>query len=131
MIDWDGLIGAANKAGNPENTPISGARPTDSDGHHGKVGQPEANNQDGLDDSALLALPALLKNKGVGLEQENNAPGEGVVSDNFRAAKTYPVNPIAITLLLTCCSKATVDKEETLEAIWKLQTIPQSEQIKS
>lgn len=131
MIDWDDLIRADNDAETSENTPNSRARPTDSDGNHGKVGQLETNNQDDLDDSALLALPALLKNKGVGLERENHAPGEGVASDNFRAAKTYPINPIAVTLLLTCCNKATVSKEEMLEAIWKLQTIPQSEQIKS
>jgi len=131
MIDWDELIRAGNNAETSENTPKSRARPTDSDGDHEKVGRLEANSQDNLDDSALLALPALLKNKGVGLEQENHAPGEGVASDNFRAAKTHPVNPIAVTLLLTCCNKATVSKEEILEAIWKLQTIPQSEQIKS
>lgn len=34
-------------------------------------------------------------------------------------------------LLLTCCIKAGIDKEETLESIWKLQTIPQSQQIRS
>ncbi|MEK6736016.1 MAG: hypothetical protein AABY47_05560 [Pseudomonadota bacterium] len=34
-------------------------------------------------------------------------------------------------MLLTCCHKTTINKEETLEAIWKLQTIPQSEQIRS
>ncbi|MBA3756419.1 MAG: hypothetical protein H0X02_09425 [Nitrosomonas sp.] len=41
------------------------------------------------------------------------------------------MNPIAITLLLACCNKATFTKEETLEAIIKLQTIPQPEQIRS
>jgi hypothetical protein len=43
----------------------------------------------------------------------------------------HPINPIAVTLLLICCNKATINKEETLEAIWNLRTIPQSEQIKS
>lgn len=128
MIDWDELIRAENDTETSENTPKSRARPTNSDGDYKKVGQPETNNQGTLDD---FALPALLKNKGVGLEQENNSPGEGLASDNYCAAKTYPVNPIAVTLLSTCCHKATVSKEETLEAIWKLQTIPQHEQIKS
>lgn len=131
MIDWDELIRAENGAETSENTPNSRARPTDSDGHHEKVGQLEVNNQDVLDDSALLALPALLKNKGVGLEQENYAPGEGVASDNYCAAKTHPINPIAVTLLLTCCNKATFTKEETIEAIINLQTIPQPEQVRS
>ncbi|MDV6347294.1 hypothetical protein R2083_07160 [Nitrosomonas sp. Is35] len=131
MIDWDELIRAENDTETSENTPNSRARPTDSDGHHGKVGQLETNNQDVLDDSALLALPALLKNKGVGFEQENHAPGEGVASDNYCATKTHPINPIAVTLLLTCCNKATFTKEETIEAIINLQTIPQSEQVRS
>ena len=131
MIDWDELIRTGNDAETSENALNSRARPTDSDGHHGKVGQLEVNNQDVLDDSALLALPALLKNKGVGLEQENHAPGEGVASDNYCAAKTHPINPIAVTLLLTCCNKATFTKEETIEAIINLQTIPQPEQVRS
>ena len=131
MIDWGDLIRAENDAETSENTSQSRARPTGSDGNIKKVGQLEANEQAVLDDSALLALPALLKNKGVGLERENNSPGEVMASDNYCAAKTHPVNPIAVTLLLTCCNKATISKEETLEAIWKLQTIPQSEQITS
>ncbi|UJP00918.1 MAG: hypothetical protein LZF64_03850, partial [Nitrosomonas sp.] len=64
-------------------------------------------------------------------ENENHAPGEGVASDNYCATKTHPINPIAVTLLLTCCNKATFTKEETIEAIINLQTISQPEQIKS
>jgi hypothetical protein len=131
MIDWDELIGAENRTGNSENAPISGARPTASSIEAGKMGRTESNVQAGFDDSAPLAPLAPLKKQGIGFEQENHAPGEGLASDNYCAAKTYPVNPIAVTLLLTCCHKATVSKEETLEAIWKLQTIPQHEQIKS
>lgn len=65
------------------------------------------------------------------LEQENNSPGESGAADNYCDAKTYPVNPIAMCLLLTCCNKATFTKEETIEAIINLQTIPQQEQIRS
>ena len=131
MIDWEVLIRADNEIENAEFTPNSRARPTDSDGGYEKVGRLESSNDNGFKDSALLALPALLKNEGVGLEQENNPPGEGGASDNYCATETYPVNPIAVTLLLTCCNKATINKAETLEAIWKLRTIPQSEQIRS
>ncbi len=131
MIDWDELIRADNDTNNPRITPDSRARPTALDGDSEKIGQLESNIHKGSSDSALLALPALLKNKGVGQEQGNNPPVEGGASDNYCDAKTYPVNPIAVTLLLTCCHKTTVSKEETLEAIWKLQTIPQQEQIRS
>ena len=68
---------------------------------------------------------------GGGIENGNNPPVEGGASDNYSDAKTYPVNPIAVTLLLTCCNKATFTKEETMEAIINLQTFPQQEQIRS
>jgi len=131
MIDWDGLIRADNDTNNPGIASDSRARPTTLDSDSGKVGQLESNVHNGSSDSALLALPALLKNKGVGQEQGNNPPVEGEASDNYCDAKTYPVNPIAVTLLLTCCNKATLTKEETIEAIVNLQTIPQQEQIRS
>lgn len=131
MIDWDELIRTGNEAETSKKTLKSGARPTDSYDDNEKVGRLKTNNQAILDDSAPLAPLAPLKNKGVRLEQENYALGEGAASDNFSAAKTHPINPIAVTLLLTCCNKTTIDKEETLEAIWKLQTIPQPEQIRS
>lgn len=54
-----------------------------------------------------------------------------MASDNFSDAKTYPVNPIAMCLLLTCCNKATASWKETIEAIMKLRTMPQPEQIRS
>jgi len=66
VIDWGELIRAENDAETSESTPNSRARPTGSDGKIKKVGQLEANEQAVLDDSALLALLALLKNKGVG-----------------------------------------------------------------
>ena len=69
--------------------------------------------------------------KGGGKENGNHAPGEGGASDNYCDAKTYPVNPIAMCLLLTCCNKTTFTKEETIEAILNLQTIPQQEQVRS
>jgi len=131
MIDWDVLIRADNELDNTGINPESRARPTALDGDHQKVGRLESSNDKGFKDSALLALPALLKNEGVGLEQGNNPPGEGGASDNYCATETYPVNPIAVTLLLTCCNKATFSKEETIEAIISLKTIPQSEQIRS
>lgn len=131
MIDWDELIRADNDTNNPGITPDSRARPTTLDSDSEKVGLLESNEHKGSSYSALLALPALLKNKGVGQEQGNNPPGESGASDNYCDAKTYPVNPIAMCLLLTCCNKATFTKEETIEAIINLQTIPQQEQIRS
>ncbi|GKS69965.1 hypothetical protein W03_19690 [Nitrosomonas sp. PY1] len=131
MIDWDVLIRADNETENTKNTPKSRARPTGLGGGFEKVGRPESSNDNGFKDSALLALPALLKNEEVGLEQENNSPVEGVASDNYCATETYPVNPIAMCLLLTCCHKAIFNREETIEAIINLQTIPQPEQIRS
>ena len=95
------------------------------------MGRLQSSIHEGFENSAPLAPLAPLKNKGIGQEQENNPPDEGGASDNYCAGETYPVNPIAIILLLTCCNKATCNKEEILEAIWKLQTIPQPEQVKS
>lgn len=131
MIDWDDLIGAENKTGNSENTPNSGARPTSSNVDSEKVGRIEPNAHAGFEDYAPLAPLAPLKKQGVGLKQENHAPCEGVASDNYCATKAHPINPIAVTLLLTCCNKATFTKEETIEAIINLQTIPQPEQVRS
>jgi hypothetical protein len=51
--------------------PKSRARPTALGVDSEKVGQLQTNNYNGSSDSALLALPALLKKQGVGLEQEN------------------------------------------------------------
>lgn len=91
--------------------------------------KPNAEND--LINCARPARPARPKNNGVGDNQENNLHVKGVASDNFRDAKTYSVNPITICLLLTCCNKTTASQEETLEAIMKLQAIPQQEQIRS
>jgi len=122
---------ANNETENPKITVKSRACLTTFDDDIGKVGRIKTNSHNGFENSALLALPALLKNKGVGQEQGNNPPVEGGASDNYCDAKTYPVNPIAVTLLLTCCNKATFTKEETMEAIINLQTFPQQEQIRS
>lgn len=131
MIDWGELIGAENQAENSSNAPSSGACPTIFNDDAEEVGRLKSSIHAGFDSSAPLAPLAPLKNKGIGKEHENNPPGEGGASDNYCARETYPVNPIAVILLLTCCNKATVNKEEALEAIWKLQTIPQPEQIRS
>ncbi len=131
MIDWDVLIRADKELDNTGITPESRARPTALGDDFEKAGRLESSNDNGFKDSALLALPALLKNEGVGLEQENNPPGEGGTSGNYCATKNHPVNPIAMCLLLTCCNKETFSKEETIEAIIRLKSIPQSEQIRS
>lgn len=145
MIDWGELIGAENqaensgitpirgariKAENSEITPSSGARPTIFTDNYEEVGRLQSSIHEGFESSAPLAPPAPVKNKGVGQEQENNPPDEVGASDNYCAGETYPVNPIALILLMTCCNKATFNKEEILEAIWQLQTIPQLEQIR-
>ena len=131
MIDWSAMI----KPEDNEQIPANGAECRNKTGFVGTE-NPQCRNADSNDSCGFQVFVPTVPTvptsfAGDGKEKENHAPGEGVASDNFRATKTHPVNPIAVTLLLTCCSKATVDKEETLEAIWKLQTIPQSEQIKS
>jgi len=131
MIDWNDLIKANVETETSGIAPKSRACPTNHEDDSEKVGRLEPNEHNGLVDSARLARPARPKNKGMGLEKENNPPVEGGASDNCCDAKTYPVNPIAVTLLLTCCNKATFTKEETIEAIINLQTIPQQEQIRS
>lgn len=128
MINWDVLIGAENNIDDATFAPKSGARPSALNDDSEKVGQMETNNHNVFRDFAPLAP---LKNKGVGLEQENNPSGEGGTSDNYCATEMHPVNPIAVTLLLTCCNKATFSKEEALDAIINLKTILESEQIKS
>lgn len=131
MIDWGELIGAEKQTEHSENAPISGARPSTFNGDLAKVGQLKTNGHKGFEISAPLAPLAPLKKQGVGLEKGNNLPEEGVASDNYCDAKTYSVNPIAVTLLLTCCNKTTFSREETIEAIINLQTMPQPEQIRS
>ncbi|SNX61277.1 hypothetical protein SAMN06296273_2731 [Nitrosomonas ureae] len=131
MIDWGVLIGAENNIENAAIPPKSRARPTALGVDSEKVGQLQTNSHNGSSDSAPLAPPAPLKNKGVGLEQGNNPPVEGGASDNYCATETHPVHPIAICLLLTCCNKVTASKDEIMEQIIKLQTMPQSEQVRT
>ncbi len=59
---------ANNETENPKITVESRACPTTFDDDIGKVGRIKPNAYNGFDDSALLALPALLKNRGVGIE---------------------------------------------------------------
>ncbi len=131
MIDWVALIGETKTDEEADNCPESGELPHTLGSDSEKVGKPKTNNDKGLKEISPLSPLSPLLFEGIGNRQENNSSREGVSSDNFRDAKTYSVNPIAICLLLTCCNKATVNKEETLGAIMKLQTIPQPEQIRS
>ncbi len=134
MINWNTLI----KPEDGEQTPANYAKCRNKTGFVGTETAPsrntESNDSCGLQDFVPTVPTVPTSFTGGRKENENHAPGEGVASDNFRDAKmcpVYPVNPIAVTLLLTCCNKATIDKNETIEAIMKLQTIPQSEQIRS
>ncbi|WMJ09360.1 hypothetical protein [Nitrosomonas sp. sh817] len=131
MIDWDTLI-------TPESSEQTAQNTGNCRNKAGFVGTEIADcrNTESIDScgssSFVPTIPTIPTSfEGGRKEKENHAPGEGVASDNFRATETHPINPIAVTLLLTCCNKATINKEETLEAIWKLQTIPQWEQVKS
>ena len=131
MIDWNTLI----KPENSEQIPENEAECRDKTGF---VGTENGNCRDSkskhscVSSESVPTIPTFpTQNEGGRKEKENHTPGEGGASDNYCDAKTYPVNPIAVTLLLICCHKTTVNKEETLEAIWKLQTIPQQEQIRS
>jgi len=129
MINWDALIKPENGEQIPGNSSEGRYKPgfvvTDS----AQCRHTESKQSCELQDFVPDVMTVTTSFEGGG--KENNAPGEGVASDNFRATETHPINPIAVTLLLTCCNKATINKEETLEAIWKLQTIPQWEQVKS
>jgi len=131
MIDWNALI----KPEDEEQNPVNDAESRNKTGFVGTENDESRNTESihscGFNDFVPTVPTVPTSFLGGGKENENHAPGEGGASDNFCAAKTHPINPIAVTLLLTCCNKATVSKEEILEAIWKLQTIPQSEQIKS
>lgn len=114
MIDWNVLIKPDNSEQSPEN-------------------DAECRNTVIKHSSGFTEfIPTVpTQNEGGRKENENHAPGGGGASDNYCDAKTYPVNPIAMCLLLICCNKATFTKEETIEAIINLQTIPQQEQISS
>jgi hypothetical protein len=131
MIDWDAMIKPENGRKNAVNKAECREFPTMSDTNNENVGTMKANIHKGFSDCSRHFRHFRQENEGVGIKQENNSPGEGGTSDNYCATETYPVNPIAVTLLLTCCNKVTINKEETLEAIWKLQTIPQSEQVRT
>lgn len=127
MTDWDALIVTENNTDHPGMASSSGACPSTFNDDLARWG--------GCNQATIRFAPlapiAPMKNNEIGLEQGNNPPVEGGASDNYCDAKTYPVNPIAMCLLLTCCNKATFTKEETIEAIINLQTIPQQEQIRS
>ena len=131
MIDWDTLIEPENSGQIPGNE----AECRDKTGfvgtENGNCRDSKSKHSCGFSEFVPTFPTFPTQNEGGGKENKNHAPGEGGASDNYCDAKTYPVNPIAVTLLLTCCHKTTINKEETLEAIWKLQTIPQQEQIRS
>jgi len=131
MIDWDTLIAPESSEQNPQNVDNCRNKTRFVGTENAQCRNAESNDPCGFPDFVPTVPTVPTSFQGGRKEKENHAPGEGVASDNYCAAKTYPMNPIAVTLLLTCCHKATVSKEETLEAIWKLQTIPQHEQIKS
>ncbi|MBE7525714.1 hypothetical protein HS096_05010 [candidate division WWE3 bacterium] len=131
MIDWNALIKPEDGEQNPGNSAECRNKTGGVGTENAQCRNTESNDSCGFRDFVPTVPTVPTSFLGDRKENENHAPGEGGASDNFRAAKTHPVNPIAVTLLLTCCNKATVSKEEILEAIWKLQTIPQSEQIKS
>ncbi|MEI2767452.1 MAG: hypothetical protein V9E86_02880 [Nitrosomonas sp.] len=131
MIDWNTLI----KPENSEQIPGNEAECRNKTGFVGTENadcrNSESKNSCGYADfvPTVPTVPTTFEGgrKGKG----NHAPSEGVASENNCATKTHPINPIAICLLLSCCNKATFTQKETLEAIINLQTIPQSEQIRS
>jgi len=127
MIDWNALIKPENSQQIPENEAEDPDKYSCRDGRQMLSG---AQKQVFMRVSEPVPTKPT-QDEGGRQEKGNNPPVEGVASDNYCDAKTYPVNPIAVTLLLTCCHKTTVNKEETLEAIWKLKTIPQQEQVRS
>ncbi len=131
MIDWNVLI----KPENVDPIPGNDAKSRNKSGFVGtenaQCRNSESEHSCGSSDFVPTVPTVPTYFQGGRKEKENHAPGEWVATDNFSAAKTHPINPIAVTLLLTCCNKATVTKEEILEAIWKLQTMPQPEQIRS
>ena len=131
MIDWNTLI----KLENNEQIPGNDAECRNKTGFVGTENADCRNNESKHSCGSTDFLPTIptipTSFEGGRKEKENHAPREGVATENNCAAKTHPINPIAVTLLLTCCNKATFTKEETIEAIVNLQTIPQSEQIRS
>lgn len=128
MIDWNALI----KPESSEQIPGNGSECRNKAGFVGTENAQCRNSGSKYSCRSSDFVPTVpTQNKGVRKEKENHTPVEGVASDNFSDTKTHPINPIAVTLLLTCCNKATIGKEETLEAIWKLEIIPQPEQIRS
>ncbi|MDO8893729.1 hypothetical protein [Nitrosomonas sp.] len=130
MIDWNTLIKPENSQQTPENEAEGPDKHSCRDGQHQLSG---AQKQVFMRVSEPVPTKPTFPthDEGGGKENGNHAPGESGASDNYRDAKTYPVNPIAMCLLLTCCNKATFTKEETIEAIINLQTIPQQEQVRS
>ncbi|MBX3616835.1 hypothetical protein [Nitrosomonas sp.] len=131
MIDWDTLIAPESSEHPPQNVDNCRNKTGFVGTDNAQCRNTDSNDSCGFQDFVPTVPTVPTQKTGDRKEKENHAPGEGLASDNYCAAKTHPINPIAVTLLLICCNKATLTKEETLEAIWKLQTIPQSEQIKS
>lgn len=131
MINWNTLVKQSKTEKNLDNQSKSRDVPTKFRLFFESLYSLKSNTDNGLDDKYRPSRPIPTKKEGGRLFDGNNLPGEGVASENDCAMETYPVNPIAITLLLICCNKAEFTLEEKLEAIINLQTIPQYEQIKS
>ncbi len=131
MIDWETLTRTDNVEQNHQNAGKCRNK-------EGAVGtdlalcrNDESKHSCGSTNSVPTVPTVPTQKTGDGKGNKENVSGEAGASDNFSDAKIHPVNPIAVCLLLTYCNKATVDKEETIEQILKLQFIPQPEQIRS
>ena len=131
MINWNTLVKQSKTEKNLDNQSKSRDVPTKSRPFFESRDSLKPNTDKCLDDKSRPYRPIPTKKEGSRLYDGNNLPGEGVASENDCAMETYPVNPIAMTLLLICCNKAEFTLEEKLEAIINLQTIPQYEQIQS
>lgn len=121
MIDWDTLIRTENAEQNTQN--VDNCR-----NMRGVVGTEDADcrnseSKHSCDSTDFVpTVPTIpTQNKGGWNGNIKTLP------DN----QTHPINPMAVTLLLTCCNKATIDREETIAEILKLQNIPQIEQVRS
>lgn len=131
MLDWGALIGEREAVENAENSPPSGETPHCFSPDSEIVGRAEPSNGAPFRSISPLSPPSPLKNKGGGLETENEARGGGGATVKFSDEKAHPVSPIAVCLLLACCRKIEADEQETVEAMLSLMRYPPSEQVRA
>jgi hypothetical protein len=133
MINWDVLIRDGKTVENDEKTPSSGDNPHCLGTESESVGTLEPCNGVASVASSPQSPRSPQEKQGGGLflefETQNETHAGGAATDIFCDKKTYPVSPLAVSLLLACCDRIRADEQETIGAILSLNQYAPAEQV--